>query len=92
MFDKFGFCKEREKCERTHLVEVCVQEECDARKCDKRHPRACKYYQQNGYCKFKSDCKTTIGVDFNIKNVEIDGKTIKAQIWDTAVSIFVFNS
>ena len=42
--------------------------------------------------KFKSDCKTTIGVDFNIKNVEIDGKTIKAQIWDTAVSIFVFNS
>ena len=42
--------------------------------------------------KFKSDCKTTIGVDFNIKNVEIDGKTIKAQIWDTAGSIFVFNS
>ena len=41
--------------------------------------------------KFKSDCKTTIGVDFNIKNVEIDGKTIKAQIWDTAGSIFVFN-
>ena len=42
--------------------------------------------------KFKSDCKTTIGVDFNIKNVEIDGKIIKAQIWDTAGSIFVFNS
>ena len=42
--------------------------------------------------KFKSDCKTTIGVDFNIKNVEIDGKTIKAQSWDTAGSIFVFNS
>ena len=42
--------------------------------------------------KFKSDCKTTIGVDFNIKDVEIDGKTIKAQIWDTAGSIFVFNS
>ena len=57
MFDKFGFCKEREKCERTHLVELCVKEECDARKCDKRHPRPCKYYQQNGYCKFKSDCK-----------------------------------
>ena len=57
MFDKFGFCKERERCERTHLVEVCVQEECDARKCDKRHPRACKYHQQNGFCKFKSNCK-----------------------------------
>ena len=57
MFDKFGFCKERERCERTHLVEVCVKEECDARKCDKRHPRACKYHQQNGFCKFKSNCK-----------------------------------
>ena len=38
--------------------------------------------------KFKSDCKTTIGVDFNIKNVEVDDKTIKAQIWDTAGIIF----
>jgi len=27
---------------------------------------------------------TTIGIDFKIKNVEIDGKTIKLQIWDTA--------
>ena len=57
MFDKFGFCKERDNCEKTHLTEVCVQEECDARKCDKRHPRPCKYFQQNGYCKFKFNCK-----------------------------------
>jgi len=27
---------------------------------------------------------TTIGIDFKIKNVEIDGKRIKLQIWDTA--------
>ena len=57
MFDKFGFCKEREKCKKTHLIEVCVKEECDIKKCDKRHPRACKYFQQNGYCKFESNCK-----------------------------------
>ena len=57
MFDKFGFCKERDNCEKTHLTEVCVQEECDARKCDNRHPRPCKYFQQNGYCKFKFNCK-----------------------------------
>ena len=27
---------------------------------------------------------TTIGIDFKIKNVDIDGKRIKLQIWDTA--------
>jgi Ras-related protein Rab-8A len=27
---------------------------------------------------------TTIGIDFKIKNIEIDGKRIKLQIWDTA--------
>ena len=27
---------------------------------------------------------TTIGIDFKIKNVEIEGKRIKLQIWDTA--------
>jgi len=27
---------------------------------------------------------TTIGIDFKIKNIEVDGKRIKLQIWDTA--------
>lgn len=27
---------------------------------------------------------TTIGIDFKIKNIQLDGKRIKVQIWDTA--------
>lgn len=27
---------------------------------------------------------TTIGIDFKIRTVEIDGKRVKLQIWDTA--------
>jgi Ras-related protein Rab-8A len=27
---------------------------------------------------------TTIGIDFKIKNIQVDGKKIKLQIWDTA--------
>jgi small GTP-binding protein len=31
---------------------------------------------------FISDSKMTIGVDFNVKSVEADGKRVKLQIWD----------
>eukprot|EP01087_Luapelamoeba_hula_P001510 TRINITY_DN1120_c2_g1_i1.p1 TRINITY_DN1120_c2_g1~~TRINITY_DN1120_c2_g1_i1.p1 ORF type:complete len:206 (-),score=39.00 TRINITY_DN1120_c2_g1_i1:107-724(-) len=33
---------------------------------------------------FQETFISTIGVDFKIRNVSIDGKTIKMQIWDTA--------
>ena len=33
---------------------------------------------------FSSSFITTIGIDFKIKSVEVDGKKIKLQIWDTA--------
>lgn len=32
---------------------------------------------------------TTIGIDFKIKNIEVDGKRIKLQIWDTAGQVSV---
>jgi len=33
---------------------------------------------------FTGDYISTIGVDFEIKTLEIDGKSVKLQIWDTA--------
>lgn len=33
---------------------------------------------------FELDTKTTIGVEFATKSVRMQGKTIKAQVWDTA--------
>ena len=33
---------------------------------------------------FEENYKCTIGVDFLMKTIEIDGKTVKLQIWDTA--------
>ena len=29
-------------------------------------------------------CSGTIGVDFKIRSIELEGKTVKLQIWDTA--------
>ena len=45
---------------------------------------------------FTGDYISTIGVDFEIKTLEIDGKTVKLQIWDTVttfiyVSIYISN-
>ena len=33
---------------------------------------------------FNLGCKPTIGVEFATKTIQVDGKNIKAQIWDTA--------
>jgi Ras-related protein Rab-11A len=33
---------------------------------------------------FKPDSKTTIGVEFATRSIQVDSVTIKAQIWDTA--------
>jgi Ras-related protein Rab-11A len=42
----------------------------------------CLRYMKND---FKEESKTTIGVEFQAKKITTDdGKTIKAQIWDTA--------
>ncbi|XP_076080632.1 ras-related protein Rab-13-like [Mytilus galloprovincialis] len=33
---------------------------------------------------FQRDCKMTIGVDFTVQTLQLDGKIVKLQIWDTA--------
>jgi GTPase SAR1 family protein len=33
---------------------------------------------------FSLDTRSTIGVEFMTKTVQVDGKVVKAQIWDTA--------
>ena len=53
---KYGFCKNGDNCNRSHLKEVCLKRECDSRKCDKRHPRPCKLMMENGFCKFGTRC------------------------------------
>lgn len=33
---------------------------------------------------FSADCKSTIGIEFATRTIEIEGHRVKAQIWDTA--------
>ena len=42
---------------------------------------------------FQIDSRTTIGVEFSSKCIHLDGKVIKAQIWDTGtLSILTHNT
>ena len=57
LFDKFSYCKNGVRCLRIHLKEICWNRECDYRKCNKRHPRPCKIFQERGHCKFGTSCR-----------------------------------
>lgn len=37
---------------------------------------------------FNLESKSTIGVEFATRSINVDGKTVKAQIWDTGVCHF----
>ncbi len=41
---------------------------------------------------FSLESRSTIGVEFSTKEVLIDGKTVKVQIWDTGKIIFLFTT
>ena len=57
LFDKFSYCKNGVRCLRIHLKEVCQNRECDYRKCNKRHPRPCRIFRMNGFCRFGTSCR-----------------------------------
>ena len=55
--NKFGYCKYRESCFFQHVTLVCDDDKCDIFKCDKRHPKICKWYRDFRWCKFTLGCK-----------------------------------
>ena len=40
-----------------YLKETCLLEECESRKCSKRHPRPCKFLTDRGCCKYGENCR-----------------------------------
>ena len=39
-------------------------------------------------CFIRNDCKSPFGIDLEITRINIDGKVIKAQIWDKGIYIY----
>ena len=57
VFEKFNFCKKRD-CKYFHPSEVC-DENCDIKKCLKKHPQTqlCMFYTMFDKCKHDKNCK-----------------------------------
>ena len=51
-----GFCKFAEKCKRRHEKEICQVTHCSSKTCKKRHPKICKFFTLNQFCKFGDLC------------------------------------
>ena len=78
-YQQFGFRKFRESCKNEHLVEICESlSTCvNIKSCLKRHPRVCKSYALEKFCKFKDGCayhhkEENINNKVNMKVAELE--------------------
>ena len=84
-FNKFGFCKFKSECKYKHVNMVCVEENCDPKTCEKRHPKNCKYFVNSGDFMLGSNCAYAHKNDKNLKikllEQKIDGllKTMESK-------------
>ena len=51
-----GYCKYESQCEKNHYNNICQVQVCRSRACTDRHPRTCKYFANNGDCRYKDKC------------------------------------
>ena len=66
-FFKFGFCKFKLQCRNKHVTEVCDDQKCNQKSCQKRHPRMCKYYANFGNCKLGTTCAYAHKIQTNVE-------------------------
>ena len=55
-FNKYGFCKFKERCLKLHIDDNCADSSCDRSSCIRRHPKECRYYRKYRRCKY-DPCK-----------------------------------
>ena len=57
-YQKFGFCKFEDKCQKKHLKVTChdLSVCAEIKTCQKRHPRRCKRHALEGFCGFRAVC------------------------------------
>lgn len=60
-YNNCGFCKYKTKCRYTHSKHICkshtLNQKCDNKDCEYRHPAVCKWFNSRGWCKRNSECE-----------------------------------
>ena len=51
-----GFCKFWDQCRQRHEAGVCKSLNCSTKTCKMRHPKMCKFFALNQFCKFGENC------------------------------------
>ena len=74
---KFGLCKFGKFCNFVHVDKACEVKDCEAKKCNLRHPKTCRYILKYGRCKFSEFCSYNHKIDKLLcphpsDNIEVD--------------------
>ena len=57
-FATTGYCKFEETCQKNQVTRKCKKlSSCKDKYCNKRHPRICKIFSLDKFCKFGEDCE-----------------------------------
>ena len=52
-----SYCKYKLNCKKRHENKLCSEEQnCNSKECLLRHPKTCKYFFREGFCRFGDGC------------------------------------
>ena len=77
-----GHCKYGVHCRHRHMTETCENFPCNDDVCNKRHPKPCKYFVVNNFCKFHESCSYLHknASNTNFEELDKEMKVLKGEI------------
>ena len=80
--NQLGYCKYGNQCHKPHNNNICRANVCRNKECRERHPRKCRYFNQNGWCKFQSCSYShkTIVTNDKVEVLENEINNLKKQV------------
>ena len=95
----YGYCKFKERCEKQHVKGECKYlSACKSKTCKKRHPKVCKRYSLEKYCKFGTDCAylhmidTSLQVHNQLKTFELKESSNELKIKELEDKVEILKS
>ena len=97
---KFGSCKYKQSCKNKHLEETCQElSAClTLKSCEKRHPKKCKRYANEGFCWFGTGCayhhqvQSTLIPNNNTIEINIKVEKLEKMVHEMAETIVTLES